>query len=417
MLIDARQVLLRSTLFGVLCLSLLSACSSQVKIPDVPAEAAQVPAGPTRIPLKPAQEKEIGLRLEEVSVRPFPVTIQASGQVKAAEDLVVHVSTPVTGRATEVKVQTGQDVRAGQILAVLKSDAVGQAQTVLLQDILQIDSDFKQAQLQSQLSQAAYAREQKLFKDNISARADLETARTQYQKDQGTLQALQAKRQATINASQEQLSLYGVATGVAAHVVKTRHLDPYIRIIAPRRGVVVSRNINTGELADPSKEMFQLADLSQVWLVADLYEKDISKVRVGQPATLTLDSLGGKRFPGRIKYVADELDPQSRTLSIRAVVPNPGLMLKPSMFARAQIRVADSPDLSVARSALQRSGDFTYAYVPVAPHVYEERQVMPGIDDGQYVQIISGLKPGENVVTQGTLALKGEALKIVGGIN
>ncbi|WP_218080522.1 efflux RND transporter periplasmic adaptor subunit [Anthocerotibacter panamensis] len=407
---------LACSLLSLLALGLLSACSQEVKIPEVPAEAALADPGPTRIPLKPEQAKEIGLTLAKAEIRNFPVTVQATGEVKAAEDRVVHVSTPAPGRVTAVAVQLGQSVHSGQTLAVLKSDSVGQIQTDLLEAVLQLDSDLKQAQLQTNFSKAAFEREEKLFADRISARADLEAARTQYAKDQGTISALQAKRSATITAAQERLSLFGVAFGVAGRVVRERHIDPYITITAPRSGIVVSRLINIGELADPSKELFQLADLGQVWLEADLYEKDIPKVHQGQPVTLTLDSLDGRHFPGRISYLGSELDPQNRTLPIRAVVPNPQFMLKPSMFARAEIQVADSPELSVPRSALQKSGDFTFAYVPVAPNLYEERKITPGIDDGQFVQVLGGLQPQEKVVSQGTLALKGEALKISGGI-
>ncbi len=401
----------------ILLSALTTACSESVKIPEVPAEAAQAPKGPTQITLKPEQEKEIGITIGKAEIQPFPVIVASTGQVKAAENLAAHVSTPVAGRVNSVSVQLGQAVRQGQTLAVLKSDTIGQQQADLLQSSLQADNDIHQAQLQLKFSEAAYQREQKLFKDRISARADLESARTQYEKDKGALQSLQTKRSATISTVQERLSLSGAGPNAASRVVRTRRIDPYITISAPRAGIVVSRTINNGELADPSKEMFQIAELDRVWLVAGLYEKDLAKVRVGQPVSLTLDSLSGQKFPGRISFIGNEVDAQTRTLPIRVEVPNPGLRLKPGMFARVQTEVANSQALSIPKSALQQNGDFTFVYVPIASHRYEERRVTQGISTGNYVQILAGLKPGEKVATAGTLALKGEALKIVKGIN
>jgi len=395
----------------------LVACSSNpVKIPEVPAEAALAAVGPTRIPLKPEQEQQIGLVVADVTNRPFRVQVQTSGQVKPAEDRVVHLATPATGRVDRIFVQLGQVVRAGQPVAALKSDVVGQLQTDLLEAILQVESDLKQAQLQATFSRSAFEREQKLFKDRISARADLESARTQYLKDQGAVQALTTKRGAIIQATQERLSLYGVGPGNAERVARSRHIDPFITITTPRGGIISSRTVNIGELTDPSKEMFQVADLSTVWLVSDLYEKDIAQVKLGQTATVSLDSLPGRTFTGRISYLGSALDPQTRTLPVRIIIPNPGLGLRPGMFARAQLQVASRSQLAVPQSALQRNGDFTFAYVPVAPHTYEERRVTVGVADNGYIAITDGLKSGERVATQGTLALKGEALKIVGGL-
>jgi membrane fusion protein, heavy metal efflux system len=400
----------------LLVTSTLSSCSGEIKIPEVKAEAALLPKGSTQVELKPAQEQQIGLIIGSANVRPFPVTVQTTGQLQEASDLSAHISTPVAGRVVSISINRGQQVVAGQALAVLKSDAVGQIQADLLQATLQNESDIRQAQVQINFSKATYQRELKLFKDRISSQADLEAARTQFDKDQAALEALQAKGQATITTAQERLSLYGVAPGVAAGVVRNRRINPFVTISAPRSGVITNRTINIGELADPTKDMFTLADLSRVWLVADIYEKDISKVRIGQPVDLTLDSLGGKHFPGKVSYVANELDPQTRTLVLRADVPNPGLNLKPDMFARVNVRVGDTSVLSVPREALQRNGDYTFAYVPVGPHRYEERQVEIGMDDGTYVQITKGLKAGEKVVTRGTLPLQGEALKKAGGI-
>jgi len=285
----------------------------------------------------------------------------------------------------------------------------------LLQATLQNRADIKQGQVQLNLSQAVYQREQKLFHDRISAKADLEAARAQNEKDKANLQALYTKLQSAIAVAEERSSLSGVTVGVAAQVVRTGQIYPYVIVSAARDGIVISRTVNTGDLADPSKELFTLADLSRVGLVADTYEKDVNKVRVGQPVELTFDSLPNQTFSGRINYVASVLDPQTRTLTIRADVPNPGLTLKPDMFARLNMVVENKSLLSVPKSAIQRKGDYNFAYVKVQEHRYEERRVEVGVENEQSIEVTKGLKPGENVVSQGTLALQGVALKLNDG--
>lgn len=388
---------------------------SEVKIPEVPAEAGKGTSGPTYISLTPEQEQKIGLNVEPVELKPFPVTIQLTGRVQAAGDLLTHISPAVSGRVTTVFVKLGQSVTRGQTLALIKSDAVGQLQSDLLQATLQNRADIKQGQVQLNLSQAVYQREQKLFHDRISAKADLEAARAQNEKDKANLQALYTKLQSAIAVAEERSSLSGVTVGVAAQVVRTGQIYPYVIVSAARDGIVISRTVNTGDLADPSKELFTLADLSRVGLVADTYEKDVNKVRVGQPVELTFDSLPNQTFSGRINYVASVLDPQTRTLTIRADVPNPGLTLKPDMFARLNMVVENKSLLSVPKSAIQRKGDYNFAYVKVQEHRYEERRVEVGVENEQSIEVTKGLKPGENVVSQGTLALQGVALKLNDG--
>ncbi len=386
-----------------------------VKIPEVPAEAAQVTQGPTYISLTPKQEQQIGLKVEAVQFQPFPVTIQLTGRVQAAGDLLTHISPPVPGPVTTVFVKLGQRVKRGQTLAFIKSDTVGQLQSDLLQATLQNNADIKQAQVQLNFSDAAYKREQKLFNDRIDAKTDLEAARTQYEKDKANLQALYSKLKSTIIVAEERSSLSGVSVGLAAQVVRTGQIYPYVIVSAPRDGIVISRTINNGELADPSKELFTIADLSRVWLVGDTYEQDINKVHIGQSVKLTFDSLPNQGFSGRINYVANALDPQTRTLTIRADVPNPRLTLKPDMFARLKMLVQNRSLLSVPKSAIQRKGDYNFAYVKVQEHRYEERRVEVGVENGESVEVTKGLKPGENIVSQGTLALQGAALKLNDG--
>jgi len=392
-----------------------SKSQAEVQIPDVPAEAHKPIQKTTYISLTPKQEQQIGLQVETLQYKPFPVTIKLTGRVEAADDLVSHIFPVVPGKVSAVFVKLGQHVKRGQTLALIKSDTIGQLQSDLLQATLQNKSDIKQAEVQLNLSKAVYKREEKLFQDRIDAKADLEAARAQYEKDKANLKALYDKEKATIIVAEQRSSLSGVTVGLADRVVRTGQIYPYVIVSANHDGIITSRTINNGELADPSKELFTLADLHRVWLLGDTYEQDIRKVHLGQSVKLTLDSLPNETFFGRINYVANLLDPQTRTLTIRAEIPNPDLTLKPDMFARLKMLVENRSLLAVPKNAIQRKGDYSFAYVKVQEHKYEERRVEIGADNGQSIQVIKGLNPGESVVSQGTLALAGAALRNSGG--
>jgi cobalt-zinc-cadmium efflux system membrane fusion protein len=334
-----------------------------------------------------------------------------TGQVQAASPLLAHVYSLVAGQALQIPVSLGQNVQKGQVLAVVRSDTIGQLEGDLLNAMLQLDEDIQKAEVQLNFSKQAYERENKLFQARVSAKSEVEQAYSEYQKNLVDLSGLRAKRQATIRTYQERLALYGLGSGTASQVVATRHIEPYIRICASRTGLLIARDINVGELVDPSKELFQIADLSRVWIIGNVFEKDMSQVKQGQAVNIQLDSLPDQQFVGSVSMVGSVLDPQTRTLPVRVDVPNPSLVLKPNGFARIDILTGEHTILAIPKSAIQQSGDHTYVYVPTGPHQYEERQVSVTMTDQPFVEVASGLQQGEQVVVNGTLALKGEALK------
>lgn len=393
-------------------LLMLAGCSQQVKIPEVPAEANLPPKKVQVLKLSPAQEQELGLSLETIRQVPLQETVETTGQVQAANERISHIYAPISGPVMSVQVRLGQAISQGQILATLKSDEIGQMQADLLHEMMQVNADLKQARAQLELSQATYERESSLYQQRVSARAEMEAARTAYEKDQAVVRSLEEKAQAAVSTAQSRMALYGAAPGVAARVLQNKKLYPYITLTATRNGCLISREINTGELATKDKEVFTVADLNKVWLVGNLYEQDIAKVRLGQEVRVTLDSLPNREFPGKVSYVGSILDPQTRTLEVRIDADNPDLSLKPNMFARIIIQSGKRLTMAVPNSSLQRNGDFSFIYVPVTPHHYEERRVKTGKEGNSFTEILEGAQLGEKVVTQGTLALKGEFQKM-----
>ena len=231
------------------------------------------------------------------------------------------------------------------------------------------------------------------------------------EKDKATLSSTIAKKDSIITVYQQRLSLYGAGLGIAKQVVNTNHIYPFITLCATKSGVLLNRYVNNGEVITQGKEAFTIADLSKVWLVGNAYEKDAMKLTIGDSIITSLDNFKDIVFSGKLTYISPQLDSQSRTLEVRAELNNQSLKLKPNMYAQMTAFTGKSSILSIPSSALEKYGDYTYAYVCVSPHIYEERKVKTGNSTKDYVEILSGLKPKEAVVINGAFALLGESLK------
>ncbi len=381
---------------------LLSGCHTE-PAPEAPAAKIDM----SHITLDPAQEQNIGLQVAPARRILLQDETLCSGQIQSSSLLTTPIFAPASGRITSINAMLGQPVSAGQPLATVRSDVVGQMQSDLLQQSIQNTADYRQAKVQLSLSKANYDRERELFNEQIGARADMETARAQYQKDQQTLEDVQSRNSANVQAGQARLGLYGVGGGSVRGMLRNHRIQPSLTITAPRSGLVIERDVNPGEMVDTSKELFNIADLSRVWLVGSVYEQDIPKVHLGQPVNVVLDSIPGQSFSGRVNFVSEMLNPQTRTLDVRAEIPNPGFRLKPNMFAHMKIRTGARMALTIPQTAIQKVGDFTYVYVRTSPDNFEERKVMVGQQDAVQAEITSGLHEGEMIAIQGTTGLKG----------
>ncbi len=367
----------------------------------------------TTVVLSEDQEKEIGLQTIEVRNGFIKKIVEATGRVAPNAELSRLVSTPSPGRATEVKAKLGDFVQPGDIMSIIKSDAVGQIQSDLLQNALQAKADIKQQEVQLKLSRITFERESKLFAEQVSAKADLQSAENQLEKDTANLAALKTKLDTIVTTAQERLKLLGATADSAAKVLATKKTDPLIVIRAPESGLVIERNINPGELNDGTKPLFTLTDLSQVWLLADVFEKDINDVKKDQEAHVCIDSLPNHKFEAQIIWVGDSINASTRTLPVRANVSNCDLLLKPGMFARIKINVGQVQVMLIPRSAIVQKGDKNLVYIDQGNRVYLQQEVETGVGDTQDIEVKSGLQLGQRVVTQGSTALLGTAMKVV----
>jgi cobalt-zinc-cadmium efflux system membrane fusion protein len=333
-------------------------------------------------------QKQNGVVVAQAKKQQLAGVISATGKVEANADRIAHVSPRISGKIVAVSTSLGDSVGAGQVLATLDSVELGEAL-----------SRYHQSKTRLALAQSNMDRVKALVDKKIAARKDILQAETDYK-----------TAQTELHTDEERLSLYGVSL---SQLKGGAHKKPLLPVRSPISGVVTEKHAIVGELADPAKSLYTIADLSSVWVLVDIHEKDLSRVRRGQGATVTVTAFPDQKFRGRVTYLADVVDETTRTLKARVEVPNPGRKLKPEMFASVElVTAADAPPvLAVPEEAVQEMEGKKLVFVAVGEGAFERRQVELGRTSGGLVEVVSGLKDGESFAAKGAFLLKSEAMK------
>lgn len=358
--------------------------------------------------LTEAQEKNAKIQTAPLSMMDIELQITIPAQFKARNQSIERIYSPIDGKITNVFVEPGTVLKIGQPIVQIKSDEISQIQLEFLEKILDIDANTNELRAQYNLSLQNYNRERTLYNEKISSRADYEAANAQLRKDKANLDALNIKRNSLINVYRQRLAVYG---GSIDNVLKTRQIYPYVTIKATKNGVLLERKVNPGEIVEKNRELFNLADLKTIWLVGYAFEKDSPYLHLGEAVTGTIEERNGASINGVLSYVSPILDSTTKTLEVRADIPNKDFKIKPNMYAEMFVNTGIAHVLAIPTDAVEKFGDYNFAYVKVAPHTYEERRVETGKKNDLYTEIISGVKAGEEVVTRGSFELLGESIK------
>lgn len=361
-------------------LLVLSGCGEKAAAPEAKSEAAQEEKG---IKLTAEEQERAGIKLEEVTSRVFEDSVSVTATIRPNQDRIARIAPRVEGRIVRVAANLGDTVGIGQTLAVMDSVAVGEAQSSLLQ-----------AQSAQRVAQADFKRAESLSAEEIIPQRDFLKARGEME-----------KANAELRAAQDKLRLLGGSAGSGGRAEST------FALTAPLAGTVIQKKATVGELGTPSEAVFTVADLSIVWIEANLTEDLLSKVKLGAAAVVTVGAYPGESFGGRVSYVANILDKDTRTVSARIEVANKDGRLKSEMFANARIATGSQKQaISVPDSAiLLLQGQPT---IFVAEHGgFESRAIETGEKLSGRTVIKSGLKSGEQVVATGAYALKARMLK------
>jgi len=333
-------------------------------------------------------QKQSGVVVAPAKKQRLAGVISATGKVEANADRIAHVSPRIPGKIVAVRSSLGDSVAAGQVLVTLDSVELGEAL-----------NRYHQSRTKLALAQSNMDRIKVLVDKKIAARKEILQAETDYK-----------TAQTELHTDEERLSLYGINL---SDLKSDNHKKPLLPVRSPIGGVITEKHAIVGELSDPSKSLYTVADLSSVWVLVDIHEKDLAKVRRGQAATVIVGAFPDKKFRGRITYLADLVDEATRTVKARVEVPNPGRKLKPEMFATVELAIAaDAPPvLAVPEEAVLELDGKKVIFVAEKETEFEPRVVELGRTVGGMVEVVSGLKEGERYATKGAFTLKSELKK------
>jgi cobalt-zinc-cadmium efflux system membrane fusion protein len=334
--------------------------------------------------------RDLRISTAAVAARPGAGEVTALGEVVADQARYAEVAPPTTGQVVRMLVETNATVGVGTPLAELRSTELGRAR-----------ADLIVAEARRDLARQTLDRKRTLAAERIVAQREVQEA-----------EAASKAADADVRAATAGMQALGVGADDAAAADGSLF---YLR--SPIAGRVLERFAILGQQADPARPLFTIADLSRVWLVAQVFERDAVNITPRSTAHVTVAALPGEEFDGAVALVGRQVDPESRTIPVRIELRNPNGVLRPGMSASARLEVMGQSRtiLAVPAAALQRVGERWLAFVPTGNYEYEMRPVGRGRDLGNDVEVVSGLKEGETVVVEGAFLLKAEAEKRAGG--
>lgn len=331
-------------------------------------ESTAGPIGSRRVNLSSSKEVLANISTSRVEKMKLTKTIKAAGTIGYAEPNLKHISIRFPGRIELLYVTfTGQNVRRGDPVANVYSPEALSAQ-----------------------------------REYLMARASFEEVKDQSELISGSAQSLLAE-------SKNKLLLWGFTEGQLAQLESTKVAKDIVTIFSPVEGVVQKKYINQQQYVNAGENLFDIAELSLVWLDVDVYEFEMQGISVGQRVRAKSEAFPGESFNGTITFVGSSIEPSTRTVKIRAELPNHDRKLKPEMFVSAEIQAQLPMGIVVPSSAVVSTGSTTLVWLKIRENVFEPREVTIGNKAEQFFQILGGIEEGDVVVTSGAYLLDSES--------
>ena len=346
----------------------------------------------------PTPAEWASLTIQPVTERAFRAEHVTEGKIAVDEDRSTPVFSPYAGRVTKLLARPGDSVTQGQPLFVIEAADTVQAQN----DFITAMTGLNKARSALDLAQLQHKRAKDLFEGKAVPLKDFQQAEATLIQAQNDLRSTET----ALEAARNKLRILGLTDDAISAFQEKGRINPETTIFAPIAGTVVQRKIGPGQYVNSgaSDPVFVIGDLSTVWLTAFVRETEASTVVVGQELTFNLLALPGRTLTGRINYVAAAIDPATRRLMVRATVDNASGQLKPEMFATVTLYAPDDqPSVGVPKQALIYEGDQVRVWVAHEDKSIELRQIKTGLTNGDLVEVHGNLKPGEQIVTKGSL--------------
>ena len=366
-----------------------------------PQDAAQKPTPPTShssaqsggIELPEGSPMLAQLHTERVGTHPIRIALKAQGgKILPNENRLAHLGPRVPGRIVAVYANLGDRVESGQRLLLLDSPAFGEAQL-----------GYRKRRTALRVAEKAFERAKALLTEGAIGISEYQRREAEHE-----------NAKAELYEAEEKLHLLGMAEReverLAADMLPHAEVAQ-VFLRAPFSGEIIERNATVGEVIDPSKTVFTVADLSTVWVRADFPEQQVGKLTTGLGVEVRVSAYPETVFQGVISYIGAMIDPATRTVTARFQIPNPDRRLRPEMFAEVTVLTEEQSVLAVPRTALQQVGSRSVVFVMRGPRRFDVLDVKTGASSNDYMEITAGLKEGDEVVTEGGYALKSEALR------
>jgi len=323
------------------------------------------------------------IKVSEVVSQEMSDTLRAAGQIDFNEQALTRIGASVTGRVTQIQATLGQVVNKGDTLALINSSELSGSQLA-----------FLKAKSERELHRRNLGRAQTLFDADVISAAELQRRENEFE-----------IASAETRAAQDQLRVLGVSAQSIERLANTGAIDSVASVVATIKGVVVERKIAAGQVVQPSDVLFAVADLSRVWAVAQVPEQQVGQVKVGQAVTIEVPALSNEKLQGKLIYVGQIVNPETRTVLVRTELDNQGGRLKPSMLASMLIESAPVKRLVVPITAVVRQDDADYVFVQEPENYFRLTPVKLAAEQNGQRVVLEGLKTGMRIVSDGAFHL------------
>jgi cobalt-zinc-cadmium efflux system membrane fusion protein len=331
--------------------------------------------------------------------------IRATGKILVSEDRVATIGPVHEGRLVRLYAGQGSVVKKGQKLADLQSADIDEAEAEYLKALADAENARRTSEAEVKLAQQTYDRTKMLYEKTIAAGKALQAAEHDLQVAKAAAESTVASTKAALTAARHRLLILGLTEADMKALATRPDFAAVFSLTSPISGIVVERNATVGATVGSDANVFKIVDISSVWIDANVFEKDVARVKLGQQVNVSVTAFSGSVFTGKVILVSTVVDPDTRSVKVRTEVPNHDARLKPDMFANVEIITdVNRTSISIPQAALLSDGGQSVVFV-AAGSGFEKRTVTLGIQSDDRIEITDGLKAGDKVVIKGNYLL------------
>lgn len=352
-----------------------------------------------------ASPQNQGIETEIVQAAPMAGVILATGTVLVPENHLAAIGPVHEGRIVHLYAGQGARVKKGQKLADLESADIDEAKSEYLKATAEYQNARRTAEVEIKLAQSTYDRTKLLYEKTIAAQKTFQSAEHDLELAKASAESTISSTKAALAAARRKLLVLGMTASEIDRLRGDQDLGALFSLTSPIDGIVIERNATIGATVGADASVFKIIDISSVWIDANVFEKDLSRVKLGQAAKVTVPAAADMVFSGKVIFISSIVDPETRTVKVRTEVSNREGRLKPDMFANVQLFTdVERSAISVPNTAVLSDNGQSIVFVANAG-VYEKRVVTTGTVSGDRIELRAGVKAGEQIVVKGNYLL------------